>query len=638
MGDLRFDRAGSRIARLLAAAILAGLLVLCALSVRDSAAEGADEAAAPSRSEAEALIVGSNVGGRIEAALGDDFGGLWFEPATAQLHVGVTSADGLEQAREVAASAGLEDLVVATPVESSWDQLLDAQRQLNAHLGDLFARGEARTALAADDNLVIVEIGSTVAADRRAALQRAAAATGVDSSIRTASVPSLVAEAEARCNEFVTGKASCDEPIVSGVTLKSEATGSRCTAGPAIILTDLTTAEKATVTYLLTAGHCIKGGGGIGGKWIAINKAGEETVVGEAVEGLRGEAGTEDKVDVGVIRVENANWLHEGAVPVTPAIAPWNPTAEVEPFAVTAQKAVAIEEITVCVSGQTAGTSCGGTITSASATENFKNKAGEKWTVETLAEVEGTTTGKGTSGGPWFLESTPGEVMGTHVGAGTVGGKTRKWFQPLAVSFANLATAYQLLTTTNQQRVHPAAGPPITASKYPATLTGSSGKKQVFNTEAGKVECESHLEGTLPGKTTTLTLKPKYTSCTAFGFVSASVNVEECTYLHHSTGKVSGGVYEGTVDVVCPTGQSIKIVAGTCKAEIKAQAGLKTVKTTNEGEKLKVVAEVTGLAYTVTGDGFLCPFAGVGNKTNGTYSGEAVLAATPSGSVDVGDE
>src|SRR5690349_21159654 len=54
---------------------------------------------------AEAAITSTNVATELEEALGTSFGGVWFEPATAKLHVGVTSVASREAAEAVAIGA-----------------------------------------------------------------------------------------------------------------------------------------------------------------------------------------------------------------------------------------------------------------------------------------------------------------------------------------------------------------------------------------------------------------------------------------------------------------------------------------------------------------------------------------------------
>jgi hypothetical protein len=184
------------------------------------------------------------------------------------------------------------------------------------------------------------------------------------------------------------------------------------------------------------------------------------------------------------------------------------------------------------------------------------------------------------------------------------------------------------------------AVPQFTASSYPAQTTGTG--ISLVNTEAGWTECDLHVVGHhQPGSSSTLTLTKTLSNCEAFGFLSATVNTEGCSYLFHATEKVSSGVYKHHMDIVCPAGKSIKISAagGLCKMEIKGQTGLTTIKTTNlAGGQVTVSPEVSGLAYTVTTDGFGCPFSGTGNKTDGKETGSVTVSRVGGGTVEVSGE
>jgi hypothetical protein len=182
-----------------------------------------------------------------------------------------------------------------------------------------------------------------------------------------------------------------------------------------------------------------------------------------------------------------------------------------------------------------------------------------------------------------------------------------------------------------------AATPQFTGSSYPTGLTGSSIRGSlVLTTEGGKVECDSHfLSQFYFSADTTLELAPTFTNCIAFGFLSATVNPEFCDFVLHAT-EGSLGVYQHHFDVDCNGGDSVKITASTCKAEIKDQNGLTSVKTSNlAGGSITVQPNIGGIAYTVTQDGFLCPFGGTGNKTGATYTGDVVLSRFGGGTAGV---
>jgi hypothetical protein len=175
-----------------------------------------------------------------------------------------------------------------------------------------------------------------------------------------------------------------------------------------------------------------------------------------------------------------------------------------------------------------------------------------------------------------------------------------------------------------------------TCSHYGCTATGSNTKgSEVFGTEGGKVECDSHfVTHAIGGPTSTLELSPTYTNCEAFGFLEATVNTEGCFYQFHVSG--SAPTFNNSVDVVCTTGKSIKIAAGTCRVEVKPQSGLTNVATSNSGSSVLVKPNVSKIAYTVTQDGFLCPFPkGTGNTSDGTYTGEVTISRVGGGSIAV---
>lgn len=283
--------------------------------------EGLSAVQAGKAIEAQDEISAARLVEKIEAALGRDFAGVWFESSTAQLHVGVTSPRSRQTAARIAAKAGLATNVSETPVRSTWARLGTVRDHWDRRLADLFAGEKVATFISPDDNSVEVELASSVSATRRAALERKASAARVNVSITVAPHRHLrLNPLVSRCNAFAEDKAYCNKPIVAGVTIKSETIGGKrgiCTAGPAILKEDLSL--ETTETFLLTAGHCIKNWGGAGGKWYAFNKAGEEKEIGTALEYVYG------KIDIGVIEVKKppGYWSEAGLTPVDPTIAPW---------------------------------------------------------------------------------------------------------------------------------------------------------------------------------------------------------------------------------------------------------------------------------------------------------------------------
>lgn len=183
----------------------------------------------------------------------------------------------------------------------------------------------------------------------------------------------------------------------------------------------------------------------------------------------------------------------------------------------------------------------------------------------------------------------------------------------------------------------------FTAEKAPVTYTGNQSEANVFTTTVGTVKCTvTTFKGTVNStSTTTASVTPTYSGCTAFGF-PADIEVNGCEYLLHV-----GAATTGTVDVVCPVGKEITVVATTsatnptpkCIVHIKAQSGLGTVTYSNVGtgttREVLVSVNVSGIHYTHTpGSGLgACPTEGT--STTGTYTG-SVLVTGESGATHVG--
>jgi len=173
-----------------------------------------------------------------------------------------------------------------------------------------------------------------------------------------------------------------------------------------------------------------------------------------------------------------------------------------------------------------------------------------------------------------------------------------------------------------------AAQAQFTSNSYPTTITATSPlSNDDFKTEAGSVECAGHFTGEATEASSTQTVNASYSECRAFGFASATVAMNGCDYVFHSNGEV---------DLECSGTNKVVITAGACEIQIGTQTGLKSVALTNNGNHIDVKASVKGIAYTVTKDGFLCPFSGTGAKTGAEYlQNNAVTVKPVSGGTDL---
>jgi hypothetical protein len=172
------------------------------------------------------------------------------------------------------------------------------------------------------------------------------------------------------------------------------------------------------------------------------------------------------------------------------------------------------------------------------------------------------------------------------------------------------------------------AAPLFHAEVAPVTYKGEQTEKHKFTTSAGTVECsKASFEGTNSEKTSsTVTLNAKYESCTAFGFLNATVSMNSCDYLFHLVEGSSPPT--ATVDIVCSkAGDQITISTFGCTTDVPPQTGLKHVTFANAGSgtsrDVLATIKVEGIHYTTTSES--CPNVGAGTFTNGIYEGTATI-------------
>jgi hypothetical protein len=169
----------------------------------------------------------------------------------------------------------------------------------------------------------------------------------------------------------------------------------------------------------------------------------------------------------------------------------------------------------------------------------------------------------------------------------------------------------------------------ITCTTHPCTITGEGALgDHTFTTEAGNVECKKHIETTLTEPTSEPTMTVITRDCRAFGFLSATANMNGCHFLlttpRHIGTTHSNFTHEWTftTHVVCPAGKVIEITAATCKVTVGPQTPeghvIITSTTTPTPDDIDIQTTITAIAYTVIQDGFGCPFAGTGAKTGAT--------------------
>ncbi|HEX7278556.1 MAG TPA: hypothetical protein VF255_02925 [Solirubrobacterales bacterium] len=159
------------------------------------------------------------------------------------------------------------------------------------------------------------------------------------------------------------------------------------------------------------------------------------------------------------------------------------------------------------------------------------------------------------------------------------------------------------------------------------SITGTHGGEEIFTVNAGSIRCqETHYVGTRTVATsTTLTLTPEYTGCTAFGFVNATIDHNGCFLTFHT--EAGTGAIGGRHTIECEGGKAITVTAFNCWVTIGSQSNIGPVTYTNQGagatRDVTVDFSTSGLTYTQHSKSF--PGCTNGTFTNGIHSGATTL-------------
>lgn len=160
---------------------------------------------------------------------------------------------------------------------------------------------------------------------------------------------------------------------------------------------------------------------------------------------------------------------------------------------------------------------------------------------------------------------------------------------------------------------------------------------EVFTTDIGEVECSTYTaKGTTPEFESTPTLTTtsvEYGGCEVLG-LPATVNSNGCNYTYHAGTKTPEGS-EGSVDIVCPTGKSITVVASGCTVTIPPQGPKVHIKYTNfttASGRMDVRRHKILTSVSYSWSGLLC---GSGSATDGTVVG-TTIQTTPGADYTVG--
>jgi hypothetical protein len=327
--------------------------------------------------------------------LGETFGGVWIDPTSGRVKVGVVgSEDGLRgRVGGATSQLGLAEAADVVRVRHPISQLEAADSWLGNRLAQVNAGapGPLGVALRTDLNAVELQLPSD------AALTAAERGLVDETRSRYGDALRLVSDssrAEATdCKPSSENWSFCDPPLRAGIGILYIHP-----ADPLSLCTGAFLARSRTdgKLYQFTAGHCVAYGST--GSWSTRFADGSTHVIGSVHNSLWGSGG-----DMAILNVDNpAGWVagHDGWVYVTAG----PDTTRDMTYDIAAEKLSVIGQ-RICMSGAVSGTTCG-TVLALGQTETFAYPdIFHSVTVKNLGEANFCTQ-KGDSGGPVFASHT----------------------------------------------------------------------------------------------------------------------------------------------------------------------------------------------------------------------------------------
>ncbi|HEY4811305.1 MAG TPA: DNRLRE domain-containing protein [Solirubrobacteraceae bacterium] len=215
---------------------------------------------------------------QLSQQLGPNYTGEWFDPTSEKpLKLGLTS-EGYEKTLEQDLdNLGLADNAESVAASASWSALEEAENSLTSSLHTLIEHNHLSLAISAQHDALIITKTNSLSSGESSELS---------SALASLSVPHLVKEVgestlPGGLNNCLVG--ACSRPLRGGVRIRSAGIVNSCTAG------FIATSIYDNKPYVMTAGHCFPGSGGVGQTWQAkYHEAGESEEHAQSYEwGLR---------------------------------------------------------------------------------------------------------------------------------------------------------------------------------------------------------------------------------------------------------------------------------------------------------------------------------------------------------------
>jgi hypothetical protein len=241
---------------------------------------------------------------QIEATMGDEFAGEWFNLQDGKLAIGIAPNNSTKvQVTSLAETNGLADNLEFVSVKSTEHELLDAKELWDGRFADA-SRGGARTGIDSANNRVVVEVADSTPADSLAQWQDLASKEGVAVDVKSVPNSDIVTKPEylGECARHYTESDGCNPPLIGGMEIWAP-NNVVCTGG---FVAKSIYPETYPDHYLITAGHCLKGSSAQEtGVWASASKTIAAHQIGKAAYSTVGSSGDAGFID---LTAENSYW------------------------------------------------------------------------------------------------------------------------------------------------------------------------------------------------------------------------------------------------------------------------------------------------------------------------------------------
>ncbi len=322
----------------------------------------------------------------LEANLGKDYAGIWFDNQAGEFVVPVTDASDRSAITSEFAAAGLQPEYRTATATSTWAELEAAQERLNRALAVPMSEGLIQTSLDPRSNAVLVNWAEGLGDNGLALLQKEAAVADVDVKLVRLPQTSLGA-VPAACGELY-GWAACDPPLRGGVEIGEDGFITDCTAG--FKATGRTNSNR----YVVSAGHCALLGGSNVQYWMSKDSKDIERYLGYTEQAQWGK-GTD------LLKI-NANGTYWDVSPWPSQIVEWGTSGGLpkDPAHAISSEGSSFVGQYACHSGAVTGSTCGN-VTQVNVSVSGKYGS-ESYTVNHMAKLSPVCSSQGDSGGPVY--------------------------------------------------------------------------------------------------------------------------------------------------------------------------------------------------------------------------------------------